>query len=78
MNGRVLTALPVGPILTLHVECEIDAYLSELDEPKRSTLQQLRDTIREIEPTPRNASPTGAGVSAAGKGDRRLRGVQAH
>ena len=29
---------------------EIDAYLSGLDEPKRSTLQQLREAIREIAP----------------------------
>lgn len=29
---------------------EIDAYLEGLDEPKRSTLQQLRETILEIVP----------------------------
>jgi uncharacterized protein YdhG (YjbR/CyaY superfamily) len=29
---------------------EIDAYLGELDEPKRSTLQQLRQTILEVIP----------------------------
>jgi len=29
---------------------EIDAYLEGLDEPKRSTLQQLRETILEIIP----------------------------
>src|SRR5579884_718219 len=29
---------------------EIDAYLEALDEPKRSTLQQLRETILEIVP----------------------------
>ena len=29
---------------------EIDAYLDDLDEPKRSTLQQLRETILEIVP----------------------------
>lgn len=29
---------------------EIDAYLSALDEPKRSTLQQLRRTIHEVAP----------------------------
>jgi uncharacterized protein YdhG (YjbR/CyaY superfamily) len=29
---------------------EIDAYLQGLDEPKRSTLQQLRQTILEIVP----------------------------
>jgi len=29
---------------------EIDAYLADLDEPKRSTLQQLRQTILELVP----------------------------
>ncbi len=29
---------------------EIDAYLAKLDEPKRSTLQQLRRTIQSIVP----------------------------
>jgi uncharacterized protein YdhG (YjbR/CyaY superfamily) len=29
---------------------EIDAYLEGLEEPKRSTLQQLRETILEIVP----------------------------
>lgn len=29
---------------------EIDAYLKELDEPKRSTLEQLRATILEVVP----------------------------
>lgn len=29
---------------------EIDAYLAELDEPKRSTLQELRRTILEVIP----------------------------
>lgn len=29
---------------------EIDAYLAELDEPRRSTLQTLRDTIQRIIP----------------------------
>jgi uncharacterized protein YdhG (YjbR/CyaY superfamily) len=29
---------------------EIDAYLEGLDEPKRSTLQQLRETILEVVP----------------------------
>jgi uncharacterized protein YdhG (YjbR/CyaY superfamily) len=29
---------------------EIDAYLAELDEPKQSTLRQLRETILEIVP----------------------------
>ena len=29
---------------------EIDAYLAGLDEPRRSTLQQLRETILEVAP----------------------------
>jgi uncharacterized protein YdhG (YjbR/CyaY superfamily) len=29
---------------------EVDAYLAKLDEPKRTTLQQLRQTIRSIVP----------------------------
>jgi uncharacterized protein YdhG (YjbR/CyaY superfamily) len=29
---------------------EIDAYLSRLDEPKRSTLERLRETIHEVVP----------------------------
>ncbi|HEX6548164.1 MAG TPA: DUF1801 domain-containing protein [Candidatus Dormibacteraeota bacterium] len=29
---------------------QIDAYLAELDEPKRSTLEQLRATIRSVVP----------------------------
>ena len=36
------------------IECvssdEIDNYLSDLEEPKRSTLQQLRRTILEVVP----------------------------
>ena len=31
-------------------EDEIDAYLTSLDEPKQSTLRQLRDTIASIAP----------------------------
>jgi uncharacterized protein YdhG (YjbR/CyaY superfamily) len=29
---------------------EVDAYLAQLDEPERSTLEQLRKTIREVVP----------------------------
>ena len=29
---------------------EIDEYLAKLDEPKRTTLQQLRQTIRSVVP----------------------------
>jgi uncharacterized protein YdhG (YjbR/CyaY superfamily) len=29
---------------------EVDAYLSDLEEPKRSTLEQLRETILEVVP----------------------------
>ena len=31
-------------------EQEIDAYLAQLEEPKRSTLRQLRQTILEVIP----------------------------
>lgn len=31
-------------------EQELDAYLAEVEEPKRATLQQLRETIRSIVP----------------------------
>jgi len=46
----VLTA--AGPVLRIDrmSEQEIDAYLAQLEEPKRSTLRELRRTILEVIP----------------------------
>lgn len=45
-----LTSTPGKPRIGLMSSTEIDNYLADLDEPKRSTLQRLRQTILEVVP----------------------------
>src|SRR5208283_6029456 len=47
---RRLTLLDSGPRIGSMSSAEIDEYLADLEEPKRSTLQRLRQTIREVVP----------------------------
>ncbi len=49
-TGEYLTSMPVALRLTSMSSAEIDHYLADLDEPKRSTLQQLRETILALVP----------------------------
>ena len=45
-----LTSSAGGSTIGCMSSIEIDDYLADLDEPKRSTLQQLRRTILEVVP----------------------------
>ena len=56
---------------------EIDAYLDDLDEPKRSTLSQLRrDILAAVPDAEQCISYAVPGFKVAGKNDRRLRCLQ--
>jgi len=50
MPEHHLTYTASGSKIGLMSSIEIDDYLADLDEPKRSTLQQLRQTILEVVP----------------------------
>lgn len=45
-----MTLIESRPIIGAVSSAEIDAYLANLEEPKRSTLEQLRQTILEVAP----------------------------
>ena len=49
-QGRDLTPLLLLRRIDLMPEQEVDEYLANLDEPKRTTLKELRQTIRSILP----------------------------
>ena len=49
-QGRDLTPLLLLRRIDLMSEQEVDEYLANLDEPKRTTLKELRQTIRSIVP----------------------------
>lgn len=55
---------------------EIDAYLAELDEPKRSTLEALRATILEVAPDAEQG--LSYGVPAFKVGGKAIAGFAAH
>jgi hypothetical protein len=48
--GLLLTSAGRGSTIGTVPSAEIDAYLADVDEPKRSTLQRLRQTILEVIP----------------------------
>jgi uncharacterized protein YdhG (YjbR/CyaY superfamily) len=48
--GFPLTRIDAGSRIGVVTRAEVDSYLADVEEPKRSTLQQLRLMIREVIP----------------------------
>jgi uncharacterized protein YdhG (YjbR/CyaY superfamily) len=50
MPTALLTLIDGGPTIGDMSSAEVDTYLADVEEPKRSTLQRLRQTILEVVP----------------------------